>query len=164
MNVVAAMLLFLSLFVQGTQQKADVDLKLIREYLDKMQLKYVAHPKSRETLVVPITENANAERVDLYIEVRDDKTLVLSGYPKLRGKYFNVARAIDRQKLLQKLLETNFRSFATFFVDEQGDIGVRFTFTTEDGLGYDSFSVTVSEVSRIADDYTKVLDELIKKE
>src|SRR5262249_10582312 len=108
-----------------------VDVKLVREYLDKMQLKYVPHPKSPDTLVVPVTENSNADRIDLYVEVRGDKTMVLSAYPKLRGKYFNAARATDREKLFQKLVETNFRSFASFFVDEQGDIGARFTFTTE---------------------------------
>jgi hypothetical protein len=145
-------------------QQKTVDLKVVRGFLDRMQLKYVPHPKSADTLFVPITETTIAERVDLYIEIRSDKTLVLSGYPKLRDKYFNIARAIDREKLLQKLLETNFRSFATFFVDDQGDIGVRFTFTTEDGLGYEAFSVTVSEVARIADEYTKVLDEQMKKE
>ena len=163
MNAVVAVLILTSTLSSLAQQK-QVDLKLLREYLDKMQLKYVAHPQNAATLVVPITENRNAERVDLYVEIREDKTLVLSGYPRLRGKYFNVSRAIDRERLLQKLLETNFRSFATFFVDEQGDIGVRFTFTTEDGLGYDGFSISVSEVSRIADEYTKVLDDLIKKE
>lgn len=163
MNAVAGILIVLSTLLPATQEKV-VDLKLVREYLDRMQLKYVPHPKNSETLVVPITENRNAERIDLYVEIKGDRTLVLSGYPKLRGKYFNTARAIDREKLLEKLLETNFRSYATFFVDEQGDIGVRFTFTTEDGLGYDSFSITVSEVSRIADEYTKVLDELVKKE
>jgi hypothetical protein len=103
--------------------------------------------------------------VDLYAEVRSsDSSVVLSAYPKLRDRYFSVGRAADREKLFQKLLEINFRSFATFFVDEQGDIGARFTFTTEDGLGYDSFSVGVLELSRIADEYTKTLEEFMKKE
>jgi len=154
----------LAAFVDAQDAKRPVNIKLIREYLDKMQMKCVPHPKSADTVVVPITDNANAERVDLYVEARSDQTLVLSAYPRLRGKYFSLARATDREKLLQKLLETNFRSFATFFVDEQGDIGARFTFTTEDGLGYDSFSVTVSELARIADEYTRTLDDFMKKE
>jgi hypothetical protein len=144
--------------------KRQIDIKLVREFLNKMKLKHVPHPKNPDTVVVPVTENSNAERIDLYIELRQDKTLVLSAYPTLRGKYFNVSRALDREKLFQKLLEINFRSFATFFLDEQGDVGVRFTFTTEDSLGYDAFSVTVSEVARIADEYTKTLDEFMKKE
>jgi len=145
-------------------QQRPVDVKLVREYLDKMQLKYVAHPNSTDTLVVPVTENSNAERIDLYVEVRTDKTVVLTAYPRLRGKYFNSGRAADRLKLFQKLAETNFRSFASFFVDDQGDIGARFTFTTEDGVGFEAFSTCVSELSRIADEYTKTLDELMKKD
>jgi hypothetical protein len=147
------------------RQTERVDVKLIRQYLDRMQLKYVAHPKNADTVVVPITETTSAQRVDLYAEVRSsDSSVVLSAYPKLRDRYFSVGRAADREKLFQKLLEINFRSFATFFVDEQGDIGARFTFTTEDGLGYDSFSVGVLELSRIADEYTKTLEEFMKKE
>src|SRR5262245_34903393 len=88
-----------------------VDLKLVRQYLDKMQLKYVTHPKSADTVVVPVTENSNADRVDLYVEVRADETLVLSAYPRLRDRYFTISRASDREKLFQKLLELNFRSF-----------------------------------------------------
>jgi hypothetical protein len=159
---VSILLLSLPAFAAG-QQRA-VDIKLVREYLDKMQLKYVPHPKSPDAVFVPITENSVAERVDLYIEARPEHTLVLTAYPKLKGKYLNISRAAAKEKLFQKLLEINFRSFASFFVDEQGDIGVRFTFTTEDGLGYDSFSVTVSEVARIADEYTKTLDDFMRKE
>jgi hypothetical protein len=159
-----AILLGVAIRVAADDPKRALDQKTIREYLDKMQLKYVPHPRSADTIVVPITDNGVAERIDLYIELRQDKTLVLTAYPKLRGKYFNLNRAVDREKLLQKLLETNFRSFGTFFIDEQSDIGVRFTFTTEDGVGFDAFSVTVSELARIADEYTKTLDELMKKD
>ncbi|MFY9571123.1 MAG: hypothetical protein WAV20_06990, partial [Blastocatellia bacterium] len=79
-------------------------------------------------------------------------------------RYFSLARAADREKLLQRLLETNHRAFATFFIDGQGDIGARFTFTTENGLGYDAFRVGVTELLRIADEYTPILEEHMRKE
>jgi hypothetical protein len=167
LSVLLAFGLLVTVYATGHpgRQGDRVDIKLVRQYLDRMQLKYVAHPKNADTVVVPITETTSAQRVDLYAEVRSsDSTVVLSAYPKLRDRYFSVGRAADREKLFQKLLEINFRSFATFFVDEQGDIGARFTFTTEDGLGYDSFSTAVLELSRIADEYSKTLDELMKKE
>ena len=145
-------------------QQRGITTPTLRGYLDKMGLQYVPHPKTADTLVVPRTKNEHAERLDLYVEVRQDRSLVLTAYAKSRGRYFNLARANDREKLQQKLLEANHRSFSTFFVDAQGDIGVRFTFTTENGVGFESFKVAVTEVLRIADQYTPTLDEFMRKE
>jgi len=145
-------------------QQPPITTQVLRGYLEKMGLRYVPHPKNPAALVVPRAENKNAERLDLYVETRQDHSLVLTVYPKLRGRYFNLARATDREKTLQRLLEANHRSFATFFVDTQGDIGARFTFTTENGVGYESFRIAVTEVLRIADEYTPILDEYMRKE
>ena len=145
-------------------QQPGITTPTLRGYLDKMGLQYVGHPKTADTLVVPRTQNEHAERLDLYVEIRKDKSLVLTAYAKNKGRFFNLARANDREKLLQKLLEANHRSFSTFFVDAQGDIGVRFTFTTENGVGFESFKVAVTELLRIADQYTPILDEFMRKE
>jgi hypothetical protein len=139
-------------------------IQTLRSYLDKMGLRYVPHPKNADAVVVPRSENKRAERLDLYVEVRKDQSVVLSVYPRLRGRYFTLERATDREKLFQRLLETNQRSFAAFFVDTQGDIGARFTFTTEGGVSYDAFRVGVTELLRIADEYTPTLDEYMRKE
>ena len=147
----------------AAQQQA-MTVEILRGYLDKMGLRYVPHPKNSDAVVVPRSENRNAERLDLYVELRRDKSLVLTVYPKLKGRYFNLARATDREKLLQRLLEANHRAFATFFADAQGDIGARFTFTTENGIAYDAFRVGVTELLRIADEFTPTLDEYMKKE
>jgi hypothetical protein len=155
--------LILGPFASAAQQQA-VTTQMLRGYLDKMGLRYVPHPKNSAALVVPRSENKNAERLDLYIEIRQDQSLVLTIYPRLRGRYFTLERATDREKLLQKLLETNHRSFAAFFVDAQGDIGARFTFTTEDGVAYDSFRVAATELLRIADEVTPTLDQYMRKE
>jgi len=145
-------------------QQQDVTTQTLRGYLDKMGLRYVSHPKNRDALVVPRGDNKNAERLDLYVETRPDHSLVLTVYPKFHGKYFTLGRAADREKLLQRLIEANYRSFATFFADGQGDIGARFTFTTENGLGYEPFRVGVTELLRIADEFTPILDEYMRKE
>lgn len=142
----------------------EITLQTVRGYLDKMGLRYVPHPKNSSAVVVPRSQNKIAERLDLYVETRKDHTIVLSVYPRLRGRYFTLERATDREKLFQRLLETNQRSFASFFVDSQGDIGARFTFTTEGGVGYDAFRVAVTELLRIADEYTPTLDEYMRKE
>jgi hypothetical protein len=136
----------------------------VKGYLDQMEMPSIPHPRSADTLVVPRSDNANAERIDLYVERRNDQTLVLTAYPKFKGRYFNLSRAADREKLFQRLLETNHRAFATFFVDSQGDIGTRFTFSTEDGVGFDSFRVAVLELLRITDDYVPTLDGFMRNE
>jgi hypothetical protein len=145
-------------------QQRGITTPTLKGYLDKMGLQYVAHPKTADTLVVPRTQNENADRIDLYVEIRKDQSLVLSAYAKSKGRYFNLSRINDREKLMQKLLEANHRSFSTFFVDAQGDIGVRFTFTTENGVGFESFKVAVVELLRIADQYTPILNENMRKE
>jgi hypothetical protein len=137
---------------------------VLKGYLDKMGMQYVAHPKNANTLVVPRAENGHADRLDLYVEIRQDQSLVLTAYPKYRGRYFSLARSTNREKMLQRLLEANHRAFSTFFADDQGDIGARFTFTTENGVGFESFRVAVIELLRIADDYTPILDEYMRKE
>lgn len=152
------------LAVTASGQQQGITAETLRGYLEKMGLRYVPHPKNREALVVPRSENRNAERLDLYVEIRPEHSLVLTVYPKLHGRYFTLARAADREKLLQRLLETNHRSFAAFFVDAQGDIGARFTFTTETGVGYDSFRVAATELLRIADEYTPILEQYMRKE
>ena len=136
----------------------------IKGYLDKMGWSSVPHPRSADTLVVPRTDNANADRIDLYVERRTDQTLVLTAYPKFKGRYFNLSRVAEREKLFQRLLEANHRAFATFFVDSQGDIGARFTFSTEDGVGFDAFRASVIELLRITDEYVPTLDGFMRNE
>lgn len=153
----------LAVGVSGAQQQGTTT-QTLRGYLEKMGLRFVPHPKNPDALVVPRSENQNAERLDLYVEIRKEHALVLTVYPKLHGRYFTLARATDREKLLQRLLEANHRSFATFFADPQGDIGARFTFTTETGVGYDSFRVAATELLRIADEYTPILEQYMRKE
>ena len=163
-RLISAALVSALLALMSHAQKLGITAPTLRGYLDKMGLQYVPHPKTADTLVVPRTKNEHAERLDLYVEVRQDRSLVLTAYAKNRGRYFNLARANDRDKLQQKLLEANHRSFSAFFVDAQGDIGVRFTFTTENGVGFESFKVAVTELLRIADQYTPILDEFMRKE
>ncbi|HKP87263.1 MAG TPA: hypothetical protein VJZ26_14260 [Blastocatellia bacterium] len=145
-------------------QQRGITTPVLKGYLDKMGMQYVAHPKSTNTLVVPRTENDHAERLDLYVEIRQDQSLVLTAYAKYHGKYFNLSRSASREKMLQRLLEANHRAFSTFFADDQGDIGARFTFTTENGVGFESFRVAVIELLRIADNYTPILEEYMRKE
>ncbi|HXG68382.1 MAG TPA: YbjN domain-containing protein [Blastocatellia bacterium] len=135
----------------------------VRGYVERMGMQPVPHPKSANALVVSRAMSDDRGRLDLYIDIRENKTLVLTAYAKIEGRYFNLARASDSEKLFRRLLETNHHSFATFFVDEQGDIGARFTFTTENGVGFESFRVAATELLRISEEYAPVLEENMKK-
>src|ERR1044072_4470919 len=68
---------------------------VLKGYLDKMGMQYVTHPKSADTLVVSRAENDHADRLDLYVEIRKDQSLVLTAYAKSPGRYFNLARSTN---------------------------------------------------------------------
>jgi hypothetical protein len=148
---------------QTAYAQEPVTLKQLQGYLDKLGLKYVAHPKNDNALVVTTSENEAAERLDLYIEIRKDQTVVLTAYAKSKGRYFNLSRVAEKEKLFQRLLEENYAGFTAFYIDKQGDIGVRFTFTTENGVGYEGFGAAINEVLRIADQFTPKIDEYMQK-
>ena len=153
----------LALAPTGNQNR-EISLDTVRGYLNRMQAQYKPHPKSERTFVVTRVSNEHAERLDLYVELRKDNSLVLTAYAKVRGRYFNASRVTDREKLFLRLLRTNQRAFATFFVDEQGDIGARFTFTTEEGVGYEPFRVAANELMRIVDQYTPIVSSHMAKD
>ena len=147
--------------VASAQEK--VSLKTVQGYLDRIGLRYAPHPKNDNALVVTTTDNEVAERLDLYIEVRKDDSLMLTCYAKTKGRYFNLSRVADKEKLFQRLLEENYAGFAAFYIDKQGDIGLRFTFTLENGLGYDAFGTAVNEMMRIADQFTPKMEAYMQK-
>ena len=105
--IVAAALLALA--PAAPQQQKGVSTQTIKGYLDKMEMPSVPHPKSVDTLVVPRTGNANTDRIDLYVERRTDQTLVLTAYPKFKGRYFNLSRVADREKLFLPYYSTKRR-------------------------------------------------------
>lgn len=150
-------------FASSAQAQEAVTIKQLQGYLDKIGLKYVTHPKNENALVVTTRENEAAERLDLYVEIRKDLTVILTVYAKSKGRYFNLSRVADKEKLFQKLLEENYAGFTTFFVDRQGDIGTRFTFTTENSIGYEAFNAAINEVLRIADQFTPKLETFMQK-
>src|ERR1051325_10282339 len=66
---------WLALAPATPQQQKGVSTQTVKGYLDKMEMPSVPHPKSADTLVVPRTDNANADRIDLYVERRTDQTI-----------------------------------------------------------------------------------------
>src|ERR1044071_7281857 len=110
---------FLGCASSAYAQQEAVTIKQLQGYLDQIGLKYVTHPKNENALVVTTRDNEVAERLDLYIEIRKDQTVILTVYAKSKGRYFNLSRVADKEKLFQRLLEENYAGFTTFFVDRQ---------------------------------------------
>jgi hypothetical protein len=50
------------------------------------------------------------------------------------------------------MLQDNATAFGGWFVDKDGDIGFRYVFTTESGLGFEAFKVALTELLRIGDE------------
>src|SRR5918999_1131970 len=115
-GVLAGALLALA---SGPSEPREITVNVLRGYLDRLGASYVKHPKSDNAVVVTRTGNDRADRLDLYVELRDDHTLVLTAYAKAKDRYFNVSRAVSREKLSERLLQANHEAFATFFIDGQ---------------------------------------------
>lgn len=126
----------------------------IAGYLDRMGLSWKRSDKDANLLIVTKTSSLQrAERVELYI-YNDPKNSVIDilAYPKVGGKYLALAGVTDRSGLMRKMLEENEDAFGAYFIDSEGDIGFKFVFTTEAGVGYDAFKTVINELFRIADD------------
>lgn len=133
---------------QGTSTEA------LAGYLDRMGMSWKRAEKDPNLLVVTKTSGLQrAERVEVYI-YNDPKNSVvdLLAYPKVAGKYLAVASASDRAALMRRMLEENEDAFGAYFIDTEGDVGFKFVFTTEAGIGYDAFRAVIAELMRIADD------------
>jgi len=53
---------------------------------------------------------------------------------------------------MKDMLSRNATAFGSYFLDNEGDIGFRFIFTTESGVGYTAFRTVLDEHLRIADE------------
>jgi hypothetical protein len=127
---------------------------LLKRYLDRAGLTWTADEKEPDVLrVVKSTDLKSAESVEVIITNLSKESLVtLRTFSKVRGEYLSLAAARDPAGLARGLLKLNATAFGAYFVDEDGDIGFRYVFTTESGIGYDAFAVVINEMLRIGDE------------
>src|SRR5215813_1803254 len=150
-----AFLMLLAMIVLGlAPAKAEIRNDQIEEYLKKMNVSYSHRSDPDNAFVIDYAaRNANAEHVTVFV-VNDEDKHVLDCYAYADLKLQNIKQAKDREAVMTKLLQLNYKAFGTFFVDHDGDIGVRFTFTTENGVGFDAFKVAVETLRHVADNAT----------
>ena len=152
--VAVVMAVAVSAVFTGPPAAAGVAPSLIAQYLGRMSVDWKVD--SKDPNVFRVTKTAGlkqAQFVEIVItDIPDNDLVTLRAFPKAAGKYLSLAAASNSTTLMREMLKKNATAFGAYFVDEDGDIGVRYVFTTEDGLGYDSFKVGVTELLRIADE------------
>jgi len=128
--------------------------QVIVNYLTRMGVTWRASTTATDVWIVTKTTGLKrAEKVEIVItNLPKDDLVTLRAYPLIGGKYLAFAAAGDRPGLAKAMLEKNATAFGAYYIDEDGDVGFRYVFTTESGLGYEAFRVAVTELLRIADD------------
>jgi hypothetical protein len=137
----------------GPPAAAGVAPSLIAQYLGRMNVEWKVDDKDPNVFrVTKTTGLKEAQYVEIVItDIPNNDLVTLRAFSKAAGKYLSLAAAGNSTGLMREMLSKNATAFGAYFVDEDGDIGFRYVFTTEDGLGYESFKVAVSELLRIAD-------------
>ncbi len=134
--------------------EASIESPVLGRYLERMGVNWKRDDKDVNVFRVTKTDGLKrAERVELVITNLPDKDLVtVRAFPKVAGKYLSIGAARDKEGLMRAMLQRNATAFGAYFVDEDNDMGFRYVFTTESGLGYAAFQTAVTELMRIADD------------
>ncbi len=132
---------------------------LISGYLTRMGATWKPHSQDANAFVVTKTSGLKrASRVEMIItNLAKDDLVTLRAFPQTGDQYLALGGARDQSALMKAMLQRNATAFGAYFVDSDGDIGFRYVFTTESGLGYESFRVAVNELLRIADDVVVAL-------
>jgi len=127
---------------------------LLAGYLNRIGLTWKRDDKDVNVFRVTKTSGLKrASRVEIVVTNIPDKSMVtLRTFALSEGKYLGLARVSNQPGLMKDMLNRNATAFGSYFVDSEGDIGFRFIFTTESGLGYPAFKAVTDEVLRIADE------------
>ncbi len=163
-KIVTIVTLSLAILVSAIPSGAEVRNDQIEDYLKRMNVVYSHRVDTDNAYVIDyVKRNTNAEHVTVIVMNDEDKH-VLDCYAYADLKLQNIKQAKDREAVMTKLLQLNFRAFGTFFVDPEGDIGVRFTFTTENGVGFDAFKTAVETLRHVADNATPTITRMLSRD
>ena len=128
--------------------------QLLAGYLDRTGLTWKRDDKDQNVFRVTKTSGLKrASKVEIVLTNIPDKSLVtVRSFPQMEGKYLSLPPVTDKQGFMKDMLSRNATAFGAYFLDNEGDIGFRFIFTTESGLGYPAFKAVLDEHLRIADE------------
>ncbi|HZS45345.1 MAG TPA: YbjN domain-containing protein [Blastocatellia bacterium] len=154
--------LVLTVAVSFGSAGAEIRNDQIEDYLKKMNVAYSHRADVNAYVIDYASRNENAQHVTVFV-VNDEDKHVLDCYAYADLKLQNIKQAKDREAVMTKLLQLNYRAFGTFFVDQDGDIGVRFTFTTENGVGFDAFKTAIETLRHVADNATPTITRMLAR-
>lgn len=128
--------------------------ELLARYLERSGLTWKRDDKDQNVFRVTKTSGLKrASKVEIVVTNIPDKSLVtVRSFPQTNAKYLGLSQVSDKQGLMNDMLSRNATAFGAYFLDNEGDIGFRFIFTTESGLGYPAFKAVLDEHLRIADE------------
>lgn len=134
-----------------------VDLPYLTRYLDRMGLKYETNDERRFARMVVAGDNG---KYDTYVLANTESALafiIIGDYMTVRPDHRNC------DKVLRRLMELNWKlNVGKFEWDpSDGEVRITFTFSTENGVGYEAFKAVFETLAVTADQYKEELERLL---
>lgn len=134
-----------------------VDLAYLTKYLDRMGLKYEANLERGFAHMVMAGDHG---KYDTYVVTNTESALafiIISDYMTVRADHRNC------DKVLRRLMELNWKLNVSKFEWDptDGEVRITFTFSTENGVGYEAFKAVFETLTSTADEYKEELERLL---
>ncbi len=132
--------------VPGVQVK--VDLAYLTKYLDQMKLKYETNEEKGFAHMIMVGDHAKYET---YVIADTESALcfvIIRNYMTVKPDHRNC------DKVLRHLMELNWKLNVGKFEwnPDDGEVRISFTFSTEEGVGFNAFKAVFDTMTNTADD------------
>ncbi len=161
-SLILLLTLCLPTWAKDPEKEETFNTQKLKEYLERMQVNYKKATEAEGAYVLIRREGlSNADRlITLIVNNSNTNQLEILTYPEIDGEFLNVSKLYNQQNervFYEKLMHINHKSFGMFFVDQDGDVGLRFTFSTGNGVGFDALRAVIENCQRGADRFTPML-------
>ncbi|HLE78575.1 MAG TPA: hypothetical protein VJA65_09255 [bacterium] len=151
--VVAVALLTLPVLTTAPTADAAMANSVIAGFLNRMGVTWKNTSDPNEFLITKRTGLKSADVIEVYIyNDAKNEEIRLRAFAIVNGRYLALSRSSNQTALMKAMLQKNERAFGAYFLDDDGDIGFKYVFTTEASVGYVPFQVVVNELLRISDE------------
>jgi hypothetical protein len=152
-GAVAVAMIVLPVLTTAPAADAAMANSVIAGFLNRMGVSWKNTKDPNEFLVTKRSGLKNAAVVEVYIynDAKSDE-IRIRAFAIVNDRYLTLSRSSSQTALMKAMLQKNETAFGAYFVDSEGDIGFKYVFTTEAGVGYAPFRVVVNELLRITDE------------